>query len=451
MRAEVALGALLAVALLVRLPIIAGGQIDYDEGTYLQSLRAMAAGHSLFSSVYSSQPPGFLLSLLPGYLALGSSVVAARLMVLLLAVVGAGAAYRIGSQLASDRAGLVAAAVLLADPLFLRQSVTLQADGPCVALALGALALAVEARQAERRPALLAAAAGGVLALAVLTKLLALAPAPAVLLALASAPGGDRRRLQLTVAATLGGAIAGAALLVPFAAAWPQLWHQVVGFHLGTRDLPLGGLDGPTLLRGLPLAGLAVAGLPVALRRSPLLAALSVTWALAAVLLLALQHPLWPHHSVLLVPPLALLSGALGLLPLTRSQVLAGAGVLVAAALASAYWVSTLARPTADVQAEVAWLQTVTGPGDLVVTDDQYAAAQAGRSTPPELVDTSLVRVRSGDLNTAQAEAIAARQPVRAVLVATGRLDSLPGFSEWASREFPHHEALGDHRALFWR
>jgi 4-amino-4-deoxy-L-arabinose transferase-like glycosyltransferase len=450
---EVALGALLGAALLLRLPLIAGGQIDFDEGTYLESLRALAAGHPLFSSVYSSQPPGFLLLLLPGYLALGSSVVAARLTVVALAIAGAGATFWIGSRLASRRAGLVAAAVLLADPLFFRQSVALQADGPSVALALAALALAVEARLGGRRATLLAGGAGVVLALAVLTKLLALAAAPAVLLALItpSAPPGRRRRSLLLAATATGGALACAAVLLPFAAAWPQLWHQVVGYHLGARSLALGGLDGPTLERELPLAGLAVAGLVLGIGRAPELVAVAVTWAVAGVIILALQHPLWPHHTVLLLPPLALLTGALGLVTPTRPRLVVAGAVLAGATLASAFWVGTQARPASDAQAEVSALRAVAGPGDLVVTDDQFAAVLADRSTPPELVDTSLVRVRSGDLSTAQAEAIAARPSVRAVLLATGRLDTLPGFEAWVSTAFPHHEALGDRRTVFWR
>ena len=52
--------AVLAVAVVLRAPLLAGGQIDYDEGVYWQSLRALAAGKALFTSVYSSQPPAFL-------------------------------------------------------------------------------------------------------------------------------------------------------------------------------------------------------------------------------------------------------------------------------------------------------------------------------------------------------------------------------------------------------
>src|SRR5437660_431170 len=123
----------LAAALALRAPLLGGGQIDYDEGVYWQWLRALAAGKALFTSVYSSQPPAFLVLLLPGHLVSGGGIVADRLTVLVLALAGIAAAGRTAGLLAGRWAGLLAAAVLAADPLFFRQSVTLQADGPSVA------------------------------------------------------------------------------------------------------------------------------------------------------------------------------------------------------------------------------------------------------------------------------------------------------------------------------
>src|SRR5215472_5128556 len=179
-----ALVAVLVAAVAVRVPVLSGGQIDYDEGVYWQSLRAVAAGHALFTSVYSSQPPAFLLLLLPGHQVSGA-LVADRLTVLVLALAGVAAAGRTAGLLAGRWAGLLAAALLAADPLFFRQSVTLQAEGPAVALALVALAAAAEARHRGGRRALpLAGAAGAALALGVLTKLLAAAAAPALLVLL---------------------------------------------------------------------------------------------------------------------------------------------------------------------------------------------------------------------------------------------------------------------------
>ncbi|HXM57679.1 MAG TPA: hypothetical protein VOB72_19935, partial [Candidatus Dormibacteraeota bacterium] len=179
----------------------------------------------------------------------------------------------------------------------------------------------------------------------------------------------------------------------------------------------------------------------------PLLAATGGAWAAAAVLLLAVQHPLWPHHAVVLVPALALLGGGL---PRPRPAPLAAAAVavLMVAAGVSAVLARGLQQPPPP---GVAALRAATAPGDLVLTDDQYAAALAGRSVPPQLVDTSFVRVASGDLTAAQVKAIAERAGVRAVLLSTGRLAKLPGLRDWAAARFPADEDLGGGRTLYRR
>jgi 4-amino-4-deoxy-L-arabinose transferase-like glycosyltransferase len=434
------LAAVLAVALVLRAPLLGGGQVDYDEGVYWQSLRAMAAGSPLFTAVYSSQPPAFLLLLLPAHLALGGGILADRLTVLVVSLAGVAAAGRTAWLLAGPWAGVLAAAVLAADPLFFRQSVTLQADGPAVALALVGVTAAAEARFRESRAA--AVLAGAAVAVAMLTKLLAVAalPAAAVLLLAGRPP-----RVAAAAWAALGGLLAGAAVLLPFAAAWPDLWLQSVGLHLGARSLPFGGLDAGTLLRGLPVAVLGVAGGLVAVRRAPLLAAAGGAWAAAGAILLAAQHPLWPHHAVVLVPPLALLAGGLACLPARRELLAAGAVALLATSAASAAYVRMLQQPPGPA---VAALRANTAPGDLVLTDDQYTAALADRRVPPELVDTSFVRVRSGDLTAEQVQAIAERDGVRAVLLTTGRLDGLP-MREWAAQRYPRAMELGGGATLY--
>jgi len=445
------LAAVVAVALAVRAPLLGGGQIDFDEGVYWQSLRAMAAGEPLFATVYSSQPPGFLLLLLPAHLALGGTIEAGRLTVLAVALVGIAAAGRAAWALAGPGAGLLAAALLAADPLYLRESVTLQADGPATALALVALASAAEGRGRTGRVAVaLAAAAGAALAAAVLTKLLALAAVPAVAGLLLASPAGLRTARWRAAAAALGGVLASAALLLPFAGAWRELWAQAVGLHLGARSLPLGGLDGSTVLRELPLAAVAAAGAVVAASRVRPLAAAGAAWALGAAALLLAQHPLWPHHLVVLAPPLALLGAGLASLVPARVAAVAAGAVLVASLLPAAY-VRSLEQPAPATRAEVAALRAATAPSDLVITDDQFAAALAGRRTPPELVDTSFVRVESGDLTAGAVEAVAERRRVRAVLLSTGRLAALPGLRAWLAAGFPDVTDLGGGRTLYVR
>jgi hypothetical protein len=443
-------GGIFIAAVLVRVPLVGGGQIDYDEGVYWQSLRALAAGHALFASVYSSQPPAFLLLLLPGHLVSGGALLADRATVLVLTLAGVAAAGRTAGLLAGRWAGLLAAALLAADPLFLRQSVTLQADGPAVALALVALAAAAEARGRAGRTALaLAAGAGAALALAVLTKLLAAAAGPAVLVLLAVPAAGSRAPARLAAAAA-GGLVLAAAVLLPFVPEWPELWRQVVGFHIGARSLPLGGLDAGTLAREVPTAVLGVAGCLVAARRAPMLAATGAAGAAGAGLFLLVQHPLWPHHAVVAAAPLALLGGGLTRVLPVRAAAAACVAALVLSVVPAA-GVRAQQVPASTEAPVTAALRAGTGTGDLVITDDQFVVALAGRGVPPALVDTSFVRVKSGDLTAPAVEAIASRPDVRGVLFASGRLAELPGFRAWVAERFPDAVDVGDGRTLYLR
>jgi hypothetical protein len=478
---------ILGTGLALRLSLLAGGQIDYDEGVYWQSLRALAAGHPLFTSVYSSQPPAFLELLAPVHRLAGDTLVAERAAVLATAVIGLVAVYTTAALLVSRGAGLLAMAALAADPLFFRQSVTLQADGPSVCLALAALAAAALARRLRDRPrppgagpgdgagrggllpAWLALFAGALLALAVLTKLLAVAALPAVGVMLAApgdgrTPTGDRlpaggarqgHALRDLGAAAAGGSLVAAAVLLPYVDAWGPLWRQAVGLHLGAQALSIGGFTPGDALPELPLLALGLAGLAVAARRAPALAAAGGSWVTAAALLLALHRPFWPHHAVVLTAPLALLAGGLAprpeAMPARRLVTAALALAAIAAWTASFAHVRALQQPPATRAAAVAALRSATAPGEPVVTDDQFTAALAGRSTPPELVDTSEVRVVSGDLTADRVESIIQRDRVPAVLLATGRLDRLPGFESWLRGHFPVRRDLGPSGVLYLR
>ena len=446
-----AMVAVLTAAVAVRMTVLSGGQIDYDEGVYWQSLRGLAAGRPLFSSVYSSQPPGFLVLMMPAHILGGGSIVGDRLGILAFWVVGLIGASRLGDLAGCRWAGLAAVMLLSADPLFFRESVTLQADAPAVALALVAAGLAADSRRRTGRPALLlAAASGALIATSVLTKLLTIPALPAVAILL-TAPAVSRGALARSAGGALGAAAASAALLLPFAGRWPQIWGQVIGLNLHARGLPVGGIDLYTMALEVPLAIVGIAGFLTALRRAPLLAVSCASWALAAIALLVVHRPLWPHHAVVLIAPLALLGGAAVHLVHTRPErVRAAVMILMALMLASALLVHAQQTPDTSRQRAVTALQRLTAPGDFVISDDQYTVALADRDVPPELVDTSKVRVLSGDLITAEIAGIAGRSRARVILVDDRyvSLSLLPGFQEWAKEQFPVVKPLGGGRVL---
>ena len=136
--------ALLAIAIWTRLHDL-GLPFDrdgYDEGVYWQSLRAMSTGHPLYQQVFYSQPPFFLLSIFPTYVLLGQTVWAARFGIAIISLLGLLGAFLLGRAL-GGRIGAVAALLLLvADPLYLAQSQTIEAEALSTAFALLGVGLA---------------------------------------------------------------------------------------------------------------------------------------------------------------------------------------------------------------------------------------------------------------------------------------------------------------------
>ncbi|HLY32095.1 MAG TPA: hypothetical protein VKQ36_13785, partial [Ktedonobacterales bacterium] len=540
---------ILLVAAAVRFAALNGLSDDYDEGVYWQSLRAMTAGHQLFTSVFSSQPPFFLLSVYPFYTQLGQTIFAARLGIAIYSLLGLIAIYIAGRLIAGAWGGVVACALLAFDPLYFRESHTLQAEIPSLVFALIAVALAAwAARLSDQAEATRSMAVGGVrggvasqwhallvnllsgvaLGLGEMAKLwdvVALIP----ILAYAFAPELARlespqstqttqesdspgftvllyERLRAAVAPVvalaLGVALALLAILAPFAASFSQMYTQVVTFHTAAGQVQRVGLSqNLSIILGsnLYLTGIAaVVALALAVwrgfardaaARRPLLAlrmAPPALWALASFVLLLAQHPLFAHHIALLAPPLALMAAlaaplatgaaptarlhilpsrrarrkkAAGLAPTTSTRLalvwsVTGAMTLITLISLSLGVVSDQAAsqplPT-TTQTIVAALHLFTAPGDLVAGDDQYLVALANRSTPPQLVDTSQVRISSGYLTASQLEGIITKDDVRYILFASGRFALIPGFSAWVKANCVQLANFGAGRTLWER
>jgi len=457
-----------ALGLVLRLPLLRGGELDSDEGVYWMSLRSMTAGHPLYRSIYSSQPPAFLTLVQPIYAAVGHSLIGARLAVLLVSILGCVALVRLLSTTVGTPAAMVAALLVATDPLAIRSSVTLQPDAPSVWLGVIALALLFEARQCDDRRALaLRVLAGGAFALAALTKLLVVGDiVPMAVLIVTDSmtsrgPARARVRTLLIAAAEIGvgGAAVGAAFLLPYLGTWSALWAQVVADHLTARAVHQGGLATLTsnLRRELPLAVLAGAGLLVTWWRDWKYGLVLTAWLAASVALLLVQRPVFPHHVLVLVPALAVPAAAsLGLLvssaprwTLTSAVAIVGAASCVVIAVDYTAASATLVTPDNTMKLASA-MKTATPRGTTIVTDAQFAAARAGLDTPPSLVDTSFVRLASSGITAPDIEAIIDNDKVGAVCFATGRLTGVPGLTQWVQAHFPNRERI-DGALIYWR
>jgi 4-amino-4-deoxy-L-arabinose transferase-like glycosyltransferase len=379
--------------------------------------------------------------------------------------------------------------LLLADPFYLLQSQRLQAEAPSAALSLLAVSLAY--LWWERPDGILglclAALSGIVLSLCILSKLLGVVTLiPIGLLMLVRLWSIWRKPPEIrlasarsVIAGILAFILTTALFLLPFAGSFTQLFHGVVTFHTSAGSLSVYRKTQPQnillmqhLLTSITAFTALYSTIVALVRRDwrvlPLLAWLGTT-----VLMLWLQTPLFHHHLVALIPPLVSLA-IMGISPIrwnkerTASLIGKWTSSLVNVATAitiivllfvsytnggeeQTYYRSSLAQAASKAVQQDARaaqdLQNEIAPGQLVITDAQFVAGLANRNTPPSLVDTSLVRILTGNVTAEQLIQEASQPQVHAVLFYTYRLDIKPiaDFHTWVTQHFRlvHHYGSG--------
>ena len=445
------------VTVAAHLPMLGNGEFDWDEGVYWISMQTMRSGHALFSSVYSSQPPAFLLLTEPPWALLGGGIAAARAVMLFWGAVAVVAGGVIGWRLGGKVAAVAVAVTLAADPLMVRQALVLQADGPATSLGLVAVAFAAVAVTTPRkRWGTLAAALGGAaLAIGLLTKLLDIAVVPPMVVVLA----GRGLRHRLWPAAAGGALIAACAVLLPMRDAWAAMWNDAIGLHLSSESLTSGITLSGALHQRWQLGALAVAGAVAGWRRHRRLVVAGAAWVAGALLAMDVTHPLWPHHTVSASPGYALLVGAgvssviawLVARPWRRSTEAATGLGLALAAFAVLYMLSGLRHlGSLGFDGLASQIAHDTPATAQVLGDEQFAQALAGRAAPPAFVDTSNTRLYTvgGDLQRLK-DTAAGRAPVCAVVFSSGRFASLPGFEALVARRYPLRLSLGAAQYLY--
>ena len=473
--------AILIGAAAIRIPaFLAVRHLSFDDGVYGASAVAMRAGGLPFRDVFSSQGPLFLplvwLFDLLGFRTLD----APRLLALASGAALVAATWSAARALRLSPAGSALAALLVAGSgSVLWVTGPLTSDGPGLALATGAVAAALWYR---REPSLgRAALAGALLGAALSVKSLLLGAAVPVGWALlpTGGPAGEapgRRWQPLVMAVAAAGAVS---FLVAIPWGLGNVWDQAFRYHLeaagprtpvrnlrkvvstlGDRDLPLVVAAAASALLAAaarrrptaasptvgPGAGTVrqaadggLSGLPTVTVGKPLGLPLIGAWLAATLVVLAAEHPLWRSHASHLIPAAALLTAAgadrfLATAPARRRR-----SVLLAAALAGAvavpYHVVHLsevlwpAPPGPALAAARADLRALPAGGQ-VISDDPGVVWRAGRRTPDDLVDTSILRIEAGRLTAASLARAAADHRVCALLVWSHRfadLAALPG------------------------
>ncbi|MGO9061574.1 MAG: hypothetical protein ACLQU2_29995 [Candidatus Binataceae bacterium] len=260
-----------------------------------------------------------------------------------------------------------------------------------------------------------------------------------------------------------------------------EVWSQAVAFHLASRadtglrrnwDLIMAALaHEPALSCILPLAACAAL--------EPWVGWAALVWLAITLAGLLIQQPLFSHHVVSLIPPIALAAGiGLGALwKLGKRLRAAHRGVRAShcalaagAALSLGCFLLFVAvccaavagrerqqrrlasrHPPSEDLAVASELARLTQKADMILTDAQGIAFQTGRAVPPWLADTSQKRIVNHYLTTAEVISQIERYHVKTVLLWTGRLDHLPGLVVWLEQTFPNQRKYGANRTLYLR
>ncbi len=446
--------AVAVAAVAIRLPAyLATRHLSFDDGVYGASAVAMRHGGVPFRDVFSSQGPLFLPLVWLADLAGLRTFDAPRLLALASAAGLVAATWWAARALRlSVPAALVAALLVATSGSVLWVTGPLTSDGPSLALATAAVAAALSYRN---RPTMARALLiGGLMGATLSIKSLLVAAAVPVGLILLR----DLRHLAAAV-----GVAAAVSLAVALPWGLENVWDQAFDYHLdaagartpianlrkvastlGDRDLPL-ALAGVAALAG---SALLRRGRPRTGTEDPAGVRLVGAWLGATVLVLAAEHPLWRNHVAHLVPAGALLVGAAfdRLRPnppptvgSPRRRAGAALGVLAAVVavpyhlvhMSDVLWPAPPGPALAAARADLAALP----PGAWAISDDPGVVWRAGRRTPDDLVDASILRIESGRLTAVSVARAASDPKVCAVLVWSHRFAGLRGLTDLLSNQ----------------
>jgi 4-amino-4-deoxy-L-arabinose transferase-like glycosyltransferase len=449
-----------------------------DEGAHLMWARLAVQGYPLYSEIQAVQAPLFLETIGLAFRLAGQTVQAGRWAMLagfgLLAVVLSWLAFRAGGWAAA----LAAMFLLAVSPLIFTFSRLVMAEVPATGLAVTSLGLCFVYLDRPRRWWLFAS--GLVLGLSFITKALnpfVAAPVGFLLVTLHFGVGQkffNRRGWVGILGDCLfwsSGVLLPVIMLplfydpvglydqlvifrndlrVAIPGSWPDTWAEFAIFfrsHWGIWLLAGAGLvtSGWLSYRQLHRAKHGWQNVILS-QESPLFYPLTWTvWLLGGVVMLLWHTPLFPHHFVLLLPPLMLLAAGFmaDIVALSRRRRWAYGlwVVVVIAALNLPAMFQTNQKSAAIVTGgreteALQLLAAVAAPTDFVMGDSQLLIFMAGRRTPPPLGDVALVAIKAGRQTSERMTALTAAYQAPAVVQWSLRLPWLPEYLAWVEEHY---------------
>jgi 4-amino-4-deoxy-L-arabinose transferase-like glycosyltransferase len=448
---------------------------DNDEGIYLTTFLLITKNYPAYKQTFLSQPPGFLLSVYPGFIFFGKTLQAARLTIALWSLAGLIAIVYICHELKNRWAGVLALGLLYLIPIYYNQTLTFQSDA--LANAFSLIALAAVIRYALKQSFLWYIISVIFLNLAFWTKFdFFLIPSFLLILFInivtiyRSSPDKSGRELTRYRLLTLRvrrinnliksktfiqlsiifGFISGLFLIFfHFLFGVQNIFGNIIGLRLAAVNastspfLLLSYIAQNKLLALIFTVSVLFVFFKKGSFRFPLLPI--TIWLGTVFTFLFFYRPLFPHHlSMLTIPVVLFFSLSITNLnfnshvSLVKNPELAGRSksliVLILIIALFNYISLTIHTPygilTPEQKQTAEIITRYTDPHDQIVTDDEILNAVTNRLPPPELSDVSYVRISSGNLRGDNFRQIISKYNPIMLIPRNGRLRSIPGFSD---------------------
>lgn len=196
-------------------------------------------------------------------------------------------------------------------------------------------------------------------------------------------------------------------------------------------------------------------------------AAVMGLWVVTTLFTLMTHTPLFTHHLISLLLPMAVLTGvaaegAIHSMRQWRSGDRLGRAWGLAGLLLIAFYVASVPGWLAEDQHSrtevtggrerdaIELLRTVTTSHDFIISDNQMLPFMADRLSPPPLGDIALVAIQSGRQTAQRLITLSNEYEVEAVATWSHRLPWLPAYLDWAEKNYLVKRVWDDQHIIYF-
>lgn len=411
--------------------------LDNDEGIYLTSFLLVDKGYPAYKKTYFSQPPGYLLSVYPGFILFGKTLPAARLTIGFWSIIGLLTILWLSFELKNKWSGLLAIGLLFIIPSYYNQTLTFQSDILITTFSLISLTALIKFKDKYHFPWFIISAM--FLNLAFWTKFdITFFPSfiLAMFLLFKEKKISFKKIIKLFLiffTISLGFFIF---LILPFGIKDVFNNSILLRFQAAVTSsssfLLFDYLKKDMVLSLIILASLVLSFFKVS--KYNYSQKIIFFWSIFVLILFIFYRPLFSHHLVILALPVVLLFSQTIRYFFSNKKTLKLIIIIILIISLSnrIYTVTSTSSKLLNNQQQkaVEIIMEYTNIHDVVISDEEILNGFSGRLPPPELSDISKVRIKSNNLTSENLKKIINIYKPKLIIPWNGRLASIKNFSE---------------------